>query len=228
MSHLPIERLAALADEQPRADEASHLARCADCARELEAIRSLVSLAGAERESMSVPLTRWDSLAARLRTEGLMARTTSAARYAPRLLQLAAALLLVASGVVVGRASSNQPLFPGGLTGTGAASVDEIPSAFSSVEEAQAARQSYFDAYQRAVDYLASQDNTSRSVGNAATMRARLSALDRTSRTIREALNDAPWDPVLNGLYLNSFAEREATLRQLTTALPAGARANSF
>ena len=75
MSHLSIERLAALADEQPDANEASHLAACAECSRELEAIRSLVTLAGAERESMSVPLTRWNTLAAKLRSEGLMSRS---------------------------------------------------------------------------------------------------------------------------------------------------------
>jgi hypothetical protein len=227
MSHLPIERLAALADEPPGADEQSHLANCADCARELDAIRSLVSLAGAERESMSIPLTRWDSLSARLKAEGLIDRKAHRARYAQRFLQAAAALLLVAGGMAAGRASAGASLVPGGLVTDVAAADSALPS-FESAEQAQMAKQFYFDAYQRAVDFLASTDNSARSVGNPSSMRTRLSALDRTAQTMREALNDAPWDPVLNGLYLNSFAEREATLRQLTTALPAGARANSF
>ena len=58
MSHLSTERLAAVADEQPNADEQNHLAHCAICARELEAHRSLLTMAGGERETMGLPLTR--------------------------------------------------------------------------------------------------------------------------------------------------------------------------
>jgi hypothetical protein len=61
-----------------------------------------------------------------------------------------------------------------------------------------------------------------------AVMRARLSALDRVSRITREALNDAPFDPVINDFYLNSYGQREATLRALNTALPPNVRLNSF
>jgi len=237
MSHLPIERLAALADEQPGADESTHLAQCAECTRELEAIRSLVSLAGAEREVMSVPLTRWDTLAAKLRAEGLMEgggrREEGGAlmRFSSRsLLQMAAALLLVAGGVAAGRVSAGAALLPGGLTGAGTqtASADSVPMTFSSAAEAVKWQQTYWDGYQRAIAYLGSQDSTARAVGTPASMRMRLSALDRTSRTMREALNDAPYDPVINDLYLNSVAQREATLRQLTSALPQGVRLNSF
>src|SRR5204862_878308 len=71
--HLSTDRLAALADEQPSAEEGLHLADCAVCARELAAHRSLLSVAHTERESLGVPLTRWDTLSARLRAEGLMA-----------------------------------------------------------------------------------------------------------------------------------------------------------
>lgn len=72
MSHLSIERLAALADEQPTADERAHLAACPPCAQGVEAHRSLLAMAGSEKETLGIPLTRWDSLAQRLRTEGLM------------------------------------------------------------------------------------------------------------------------------------------------------------
>lgn len=234
MSHLPIERLAALADEQPGADEASHLAQCAECARELDAIRSLVSLAGAERELMNVPLTRWDTLAAKLRDEGLVAagsygqrKTQNAGR---QLMQVAAALLLVAGGVAAGRVSAGAAMVPGGLSGSDAsqiASANSVPT-FTSAADAAHWQQVYSDGYQRAIAYLANQDSTARGVGTPASMRTRLSALDRASRTMREALNDAPYDPVLSDFYLNSFAQREATLRQLTSALPQGARLNSF
>lgn len=238
MSHLPIERLAALADEQPNADEASHLSKCADCTRELDAIRSLVSLVGAERESMSVPLTRWDSVSARLRAEGLVAgsgasvfhagRTT---HYARRMLQVAAALLLVAGGVVGGRVTAGASALPGGLSGsepTRSALGDSMPGKFQSVADAAYWQQVYADRYQRAIAYLATHDSSSKATGTPSAMRTRLSALDRASATMREALADAPYDPVINDFYLNSFAQREATLRQLNTALPQGVRLNSF
>jgi hypothetical protein len=235
MSHLPIERLAALADEQPGADETSHLAQCAECARELEAIRSLVSLAGAERELMSVPLTRWDTLASKLRDEGLIAAKGGYAQrtkyYSQRsLLQIAAALLLVAGGVAAGRVSAGAAMVPGGLSGSDVSQTASAESArnFQSAADAAHWQQVYSDGYQRAIAYLANQDSTARGVGTPASMRTRLSALDRASRTMREALNDAPYDPVLSDFYLNSFAQREATLRQLTSALPQGARLNSF
>jgi hypothetical protein len=239
MSHLSIERLAALADEQATADESSHLAKCAECTRELEAIRSLVSLAGAEREIMNVPLTRWDTLAKALRDEGLIAESGrrkveggGVMGFSSRsLLQMAAALLLVAGGVAAGRVSAGAALLPGGLPGSAGsmtASADSVPVRFTSAADAARWQQIYQDGYQRAIAYLANQDSTAHGVGTPASMRTRLSALDRASRTMREALNDAPYDPVLSDFYLNSFAQREATLRQLTSALPQGARLNSF
>ena len=41
MSHLSTERLAALADEEPTAPEAAHLAACGECSRERAAYRTL-------------------------------------------------------------------------------------------------------------------------------------------------------------------------------------------
>jgi hypothetical protein len=245
MSHLSIDRLAALADEQPTSDEHAHLSHCVECARELDAHRSIVSLASSEREAMGIPLTRWNTLAERLREEGLIStgehQSVTAEwaspikrRYSPRaLLRVAAALMLVASGVVMGRASSGESLIPGivGLDPQESVSrlpmFDSIPTAFASLEDARRAKDLYAGAYQNAVSFLAAND----SIGSAETpavMRARLSALDRVQRTMREALSTAPYDPVINDFYLSSFGQREATLRQLNTVLPEGVRLNSF
>ena len=242
LSHLSIERLAALADEQPTADERHHLAECARCARELEAHRSVLAMATSERDAMQLPLTRWDSLSERLRAEGLIAggvqrapsrvsRIVASGARVP--LQIAAALVLVASGVLMGRASAGESLLPGGLSGneparTARVSYDSLPTSFASLEEATRWRTAYADAYQRTVSFLAANDSGARQVGTPAVIRTRLSALDRVSRTMREALNDAPFDPVINDFYLNSFGQREATLRQLNTVLPQGVRLNSF
>jgi hypothetical protein len=43
-----------------------------------------------------------------------------------------------------------------------------------------------------------------------------------------EALREVPYDPVINGYYLTTLGQREATLRQLDTALPEGYRVRSF
>ena len=238
MSHLSTERLAALADELPTADEQSHLTRCGECAREREAHRSLFAMAGVERDAMQLPLTRWDTLSRQLRKEGLIAGRAAIrnrARYfeSRTMLQVAAVLLLVAGGAVLGRFSAGASLIPGGMTdhavasAAGAVSPDSLPTTFASIEDASRWRSAYADAYQRTVTFLAANDSAT-PVETPAVMRARLSALDRVSRTMREALNDAPYDPVINDFYLNSFGQREATLRQLNTVLPQGVRLNSF
>jgi hypothetical protein len=247
MLHLSIDRLAALADEQPTADERRHLDHCGECAQEVAAHRSLLAMAGAERDVMGIPLTRWDSLAGKLREEGLIASapmSVTAEFAAPvgtrrpsgrAMMRFAAAILLVVGGAVMGRASTGASILPDGVLGTtpdrGATSVrpfseDGIPTTFASVEEAQQYKELYEAAYRNAVSYLASRDSIAR--GTPAAMRARLAALDDVSRTMSEALRDAPYDPVINDFYINSFGQREATLRQLNTVLPQGVRLNGF
>jgi hypothetical protein len=248
MSHLSIERLAALADEQPTAAEQAHLAACAPCAQEVEAHRSLLAMAGSERDTLGIPLTRWDTLAQRLRTEGLLSAdqpgSVTAEWAAPigkrklsskAWMRFAAAVLLMVSGSVIGRASAGASLLPGGLTGSESGRVtaeipnlDTVPTAFASVEQANRFKQVYADGYQAAVSYLAAHDSAAQPTETPAVMRARLAALDRVSRTMREALNDAPYDPIINDFYLNSFGQREATLRQLNTVLPSNVRLNSY
>ena len=245
--HISGQRLAALADERPTTDEHAHLSRCAECARELEAHRSLLSLAETERGSMGIPLTRWNTLAERLREEGLITSDEPGSvtaewaspikrHYSTRaLLRIAAALMLVASGAVIGRASTGAPILPGGIAGISQPDVargplaGSVPTAYASVEEARRAMDFFAGQYQSAVSFLAANDSTIGSSSETpAVMRTRLSALDRVQRTMGEALKTAPYDPVINGFYLSSFGQREATLRQLNTVLPEGVRLNSF
>src|SRR5687768_18307328 len=77
MSHLSSERLAELADSEPTVAEAEHLAACTTCAAERRAHRRLLTLAGDERGREAAALTDWDTLSARLRTEGLISATAS-------------------------------------------------------------------------------------------------------------------------------------------------------
>ena len=59
-------------------------------------------------------------------------------------------------------------------------------------------------------------------------MRTRLAALDRARDVMGEALKTAPYDPVINGYYLTTLGQREATIRQLNTVLPASMRMTSY
>ena len=233
MSHLSPERLAALVDEEPLATEFAHLMACARCAAEREAHRALVAMAGLERASIGLPLTRWESISSVLRSEEMVAppplkvAVVHQSHRGRVWLQAAAALLFVAGGVAMGRYSAGVTPVPGiGAPVAAATTVDS--TAFRSVDDARVALSQAEARYQGASAYLAQNDSASRGSETLSATRTRLAALDRLDRTIREAMNDAPYDPVINGYYLATLGQREATLRQLNTALPVGLRINSY
>ncbi len=236
MSHLSPERLAALADEEPTAAELAHLGACAACAAERDAYGELVGLAAGERASIGLPLTRWESLGPALRANGQIASTAplaalSGGQHGRRWLQAAAALLFVAGGTAIGRVTAGAAPVPGlsfGLPPRTAAAADSPSVAFGSVANARAARDHAQAVYQNASAFLAQNDTAIWGNESPSSVRTRLAALDQVSQTIRQALNDAPYDPVINDYYLTTLGQREATLRQLNTALPAGMRVNSF
>ena len=136
MLHLDPERLAALADEAPTAEEGAHLATCLACRRERDAFVSLLVLA--QREGAAAfdldaadapPLTSWPALSDALRADGLLASPAGAAvaeggpkviplpvrrpsAVAPLLRRVAAAALFVTGGMALGRASVGAPALP--------------------------------------------------------------------------------------------------------------------
>ena len=241
MPHLSTDRLAALGDEQPTPAEAAHLAACEACARERAAYRSLVAMAREESTSLGLPLTRWDAIAAALEVDAPAVVHRSATRVAPRWpLRAAAGLLLMAGGAMMGRASAGVDPLPGAgrdrvpaatasATTTPAAVTTQSPdSAFTSVEEARAAQRRSEQLYQQAVAYLAQYDSTALDDGSPVAYKSRLAALDRVISATSEAMREAPHDPVINGYYLTTLGQREATIRQLNTALPASLRLDSF
>ncbi|HET9799539.1 MAG TPA: hypothetical protein VFP90_16180 [Gemmatimonadaceae bacterium] len=242
MSHLSTDRLAALGDEEPTAAEAAHLAACATCASERTAYRTLVGMAHGERDAMGLPLTRWDAIASALGagSSGAIgvplsgAARSSGARGVARapLLRAAAAVLLLAGGAVVGRRSAGAPLLPDlASTGQNAAAFDSAggrSGAFTSVEQARLAQLRSEAVYQQATAFLAEHDTAALADGSPTAYRSRLAALDQVISTTRAAMRQAPHDPVINGYYLTTIGQREATLRQLNTVLPASLRSNSF
>ena len=97
MTHLSTEALARLVDEEPDPAETAHLAACAECAAERQALREQTSALGA-LGLLPAPDTTWDALCGELREAGLVhAAPARSARWRAAL-RAAAALLLVAGG----------------------------------------------------------------------------------------------------------------------------------
>ena len=242
MLHLPTERLAELGDDTPRADEAAHLAACAACARERDAYHALVAMAAAEKEPFGLPLTRWDAIAAELAAAPVVFAPDIAPRRGSnrRMLRIAAGLILVAGGAMLGRLSAGARLIPGDTERRTASVAHGSPESasttpivsdsttFASAEEARVAQRRSEALYQQAAAFLARVDTTGIGSGSPVAYQSRLAALDRVISTTREAMREAPHDPVINGYYLTTLGQREATLRQLNTALPETLKMSSF
>ncbi len=243
MSHLSTDRLAALGDEAPTPVEAAHLATCEVCAREHAAYRTLVTMAHEERGAIGIPLTRFEAIANALAEDqgaaAPAARIVVRGPKAPSVLRMpmraAAGFLLLAGGVVAGRVSAGAPPLP--FLGSSVASVSPSPvspatrtdsAGFASTAEARVAQLHSEALYQQAAAYLAEHDTTGSGDGSPVAYRSRLAALDQVISTTREAMRQAPHDPVINGYYLTTLGQREATLRQLNTVLPASLGNNSF
>lgn len=115
MWHPSPEELARLVDETPTPAEAQHLAACADCTVELEAMRAEHDALGALPRILPAP-TPWEVMRRRLEREGLIHAAAARIRWMPG---IAAALALFVTGTVTGIA------FAGGF-GTAARDVAVI------------------------------------------------------------------------------------------------------
>ena len=208
----------------------------------------LDDLVARERERGFPPLTDWSSLAVQLRAEGLINTPVRESRFiARRWMQAAAAVVLVAGGAAVGRYTattspvqslpaqvanvsnvSDQQNATGQQTAANAANVSTASSEFRSPEEAWATLNRAGEEYQRASAYLSASNTEVPMPANPGTYRTRLATLDNVMSDMRAALHASPHDPVINQYYLATVGAREATLRQLGTTLPAGAKLNRF
>lgn len=239
MSHLSIDRLAAIADETPTPDEATHLAGCWDCRAEVAAYRRLARMS-AMAPVPNEPLTAWSQLAPQLRASGLIvdaSRSTEAPGGAsvvafpqrkPQVqvwaMRVAAGLALLIGGGALGRVTAPQAAAfdPTTLAAAPVASYRSPDDAVRALTVAQ-------EQYQSAAAFLASQDTTSRFIGlNRETYEARLAALDEIAALTRAALYRAPQDPMLNQYYLTTLGAREATLRELGASMPDSRRLERY
>lgn len=245
MSHLTTDRLAAIADDTPTPDEATHLAGCWDCRAEVAAYRRLARLS-AMAPMPNEPLTAWSQLAPQLRAEGLLVDAQRLGTPAgggqvalpfkkerkPRLqlwtMRIAAGLALLVGGAVIGRASVGLPIAGGPEQFSAALPLANVQT-YESPDQALRALTVAQQQYQSAAAFLASQDTVSRFVGmNQDSYRARLAALDEIAATTRAALYRAPQDPMLNQYYLTTLGAREATLREIGASLPDSRRLERY
>jgi hypothetical protein len=215
MSHLSAERLAALIDEQPTAAELSHLAGCSACSRERGSYEALAEMAKTGL-TIGQPLTSWSTLAPRLKRDGVIdtGRAFGRRGTVPHVwIQAAAAVLLVAGGAAAGRFSVRGT---SGATESIAQSGDVIPS-FKDVSEAQAVATRSQNLYQASMAFIAANDPSGSAIATPAAIKTRLATLDRVSQIAGAALEDAPYDSVINTIYLNAQGQRQASMRQLNS-----------
>jgi hypothetical protein len=227
MQHLPIERLAELADVEPSRDEAEHLASCPQCARERAAYRRLAGLAGVERSRIGPPLTEWSALRARLAHDGVISHDSGLWRDVAlgtgrKLRQAAAAAVLLVGGLYAGRLSTGMSYTEALAVGNSAPVIDAGSPAmeFSSPSQALQVLNSAYEQYSSAATYLAANDTLTS--GEAFDrFRARLAFLDDVARSTRAALEEAPQDPLINQFYVSTLGARDATLHRMGQVLPA-------
>jgi hypothetical protein len=238
MSHLITDRLAAIADDTPTPDEATHLAGCWDCRAEVAAYRRLARMA-AMAPAHSEPLSAWSNLAPQLRAEGIIVDAQRSGGAGIALvnhsatrplktwsLRIAAGLALLVGGGLAGRATATDaPVSFEASLNTAAMPVSQYQSPDEAIRALTVAQQQY----QSAAAFLASRDSSSRFVGmNQASYEARLAALDEIAATTRAALYRAPQDPLLNQYYLTTLGAREATLREIGAAMPNSRRLERY
>ena len=238
MQHLPIERLAELADSEPTVAEEKHLAECAMCAAERVAYHRVVSMAADERRRIAPPISTWGMLSEELREQGLITtreQATARKRFTDKVTAIAwrcaAGIGILVAGLVSGRLTAGMPLRTALALGEPEASqltpVAMTAEDFSSTTAAMQALQRAQQEYERAALYLAYHD-TSTSEGASEAYRTTLAALDEMAETSLRALSAAPADPIINQVYFTTLGARNMTLGKLATALPTGSRLSRF
>ena len=232
MLHLSTERLASLVDESPTPAELVHLTGCAECTRERAMFRSLADLAASESKRIGSPLTSWESLAPALLADGVIddgrVVRLGSRRGSRPWLQAAAAVLFIAGGMMAGRYTAGASPLPINVGSQPVASLIDTTPRFTSAAEARQAQAQSQALYETATAFLAQQDTSSRSADSPTAIRTRLAAIEQTQDVMGEALKKAPYDAVINGYYLSTLGQREATLRQLNEVMPASMKITSY
>ena len=214
MEHLTNETLARLVDERPTPSERGHLHSCTRCAEELRAFRlQSESLGGLT--ALRPPRGDWESLEARLVSEGLIRTQESFRRFglaaAPAWMQAAAAVVLFLGGTGFGLALTKGRAPDALSLEDMMVSAAELQTADEAARAVQFAEQTYMQALVRFRQLAGGEDG--RRVEDPL---SRVAALEGLLAASQEALRLAPADPVFNGFLVNVLAERQETLRQIS------------
>jgi len=212
MEHLKAETLARLVDDAPGPDERTHLAKCATCAGELQALqdqtRALASL-----PDLLPPRGDWDVLEARLRSEGLLRDRGMLERLGlartPAWIRLAASLMLFGLGAASGASWASRA--PTGGTPVALAVATDVDGAAAAV---QAAEREYVQAMSHYRELVAREGGDLDSSDPI----SRYAALEHLVLVSQAAVRQAPGDPFLNGFLASALAERDAAARLVSTS----------
>ena len=176
-----------------------------------------------ERARRQAPLNGWSTIAARAREEGLIRESQSRSWVGSQpWIQAAAAILLLAGGIAIGRTTSATPSSlqtaenAGQATNSGASTDATAPISntgdnFASVDDASAALDRALGDYQRASAFLAANSSSASTFDSSGIYRTRLAALEKVGPAMESALRTAPHDPVINQYYLATMGARVAT-----------------
>ena len=216
MEHLTHDTLARLVDERPNPEEREHLEACSRCAEEFRALR-LQSDALGGLAALRPPSGDWESLEARLASEGLIRTQETFRRFgfaaAPAWMQAAAAVVIFFGGTGFGLAFTNGPR-PDGLSPEDILlPVSQISSAEDAVRAVELSEQAYMQALVRYRQLTGGSDGP-----RVADPLSRVTALEGLLAASQEAVRLAPADPVFNGFLVNVLAERQEVLRQISTS----------
>lgn len=107
MSHLNLETIARLVEDEPDTTEAAHLASCTECRTQLDAMIEDVH-ALAMLPDMAAAPDHWEALERRLTSEGLIRTPAHRLGSTARMMQIAAALVLFLGGAMAGRMTAAQ------------------------------------------------------------------------------------------------------------------------
>jgi hypothetical protein len=222
MVHLSSETLSELLDGSPAPGVQEHLASCSVCQGELEVLRRLRTQLR-ELPRLDPPPDLWSRIEERL--------PYGRKRWWPRRLGLVALQVVVAAAVFVIGLALGQNWRRGEL-GSDAARpsvsavvpagvlVDSAPPASLGEQMAEVRRlASEYDAALMKLQSMAQGQGRS---DTSPLARQRLAALEALVEASRAALATDPADPVLNSYLFTAIAERDAMVRQLTSARGSG------
>lgn len=222
--HLNRERISALLDD-PRSVPGGleHVAACEECAREYEQMsRMRMALSGLP--DLEPPEGEWDRIEEKLGLQPLREATVSPiwrkAMSWP--LQVAAVVALFAAGLMVGHridagpdGAQNAATVSDARNGSVEPLTDAFPESLMAIEPIEAYLRTVADLQQlRDGDFAAN----SWEAGPAA-VAERITHLDAMIDASRDALREAPADPVLNNFLFQLVDEREDLAGQLDQTL---------